>query len=224
MRVRVLAFATARDALGTDALEIDLPEGATVGDLREELVLDHPELEEIWSRLAVAVDGEMASSETPLGSGREVALLPPVSGGEPRGWLTEDPVDPSAVAARVRGPDRGAVILFLGTVRDHSRSRRVRGIIYSAYRTMAGKRLERIVSEVEAETPGLAAAVAHRLGELGVGETSVVIATASPHREAAYEANRRILERLKREVPIWKRERYSDGSSVWREEEALSPP
>ncbi|MDX1631735.1 MAG: molybdenum cofactor biosynthesis protein MoaE [Thermoanaerobaculia bacterium] len=222
MRVRVLAFATARDTLGTEALEVDLPEGATVSALREELVRDFPGLEGIWPRLAVAVDGEMASPERVLTDTSEVALLPPVSGGAPKGWITEDPLDPGTVADRVRGPGRGAVVLFLGAVRDSSLGRRVRGILYSSYREMAGARLDRIVTEIEAETAGLTAAVAHRVGVLEVGETSVVIATASPHREEAYRANRRILERLKREVPIWKRERYADGSEVWREEESLA--
>jgi len=221
MQVRVLAFATARDALGAGERTVELPEGGTVAELRSALVRDHPDVEALWPRLAVAVDGALASSETPLRDGAEVALLPPVSGGSPRAWLTDEPVEPIAVADRVSAGGRGAVVLFLGTARDGSGDRVVEGLEYSAYRPMAEARLERIAVELEAATPGLAVAIAHRLGRLGVGEISVVIATASPHREEAYRANRQALERLKREVPIWKRERYAGGEVAWREEERL---
>ena len=107
-------------------------------------------------------------------------------------------------------------------MRDFDDGRQVEGITYTAYETMALATLETIVAELESEASGAArVAIAHRLGSLEVGEASVVIATASPHRDAAYRANREALERLKRRVPIWKREQFGDGSSCWREEETL---
>lgn len=236
MRVRLLAFASAADALGRGELEVELPAGSRVADLRARLEREHPALAPLWARLAVAVDGELAAPDAELPAGAEVALLPPVSGGSGGSrvsggtadtaesiLLTESPLSPAAAVAAVAGPGRGAVVLFLGSVRDQHRGRQVEGIRYSAYLPMAERALARIAAELEAAQPELRVAIHHRLGSLAVGEPSVAIATASPHREAAYHANREALERLKRETPIWKRERYADGSSAWREEEPLAP-
>ncbi len=221
MKVRVIAFATASDVLGTEALELTLPEAAGLAELRRALVDRHPNLETLWDRLAVAVDGELTRDDRRLSDGCEVALLPPVSGGAPRASLTDEPIDVAALQRAVAGAARGAVLLFLGTVRDRHRGRPVSRLTYSAYRPMAEQILERIANELEAGAEGLTVNIVHRLGEVPVGEASVVIATASPHRAAAYEASREALERLKREVPIWKREHYADGEAVWREEEPL---
>ena len=227
MKIQLLAFASATDALGTDTLELTLPEGTTVGALEAHLCSEHPPLRGLWPRLAVAVNGEVAARHAMLEEGDEVALLPPVSGGgdlqeKTLPWITEAPIDPAAVTAAVESPGCGAVVLFLGTVRDHHAGRPVSGIVYSAYRTMAEERLKRIARELETDQQGLKVAIVHRLGEMTVGEASVAIAAASPHRAAAYEASRTALERLKAEVPIWKREHYADGEVVWREEEALT--
>lgn len=139
-----------------------------------------------------------------------------------RAALVDRAIDPAAVEALVRSPSHGAVLVFLGMVRNHHAGRSVERLTYSAYRPMALKNLQRIVDELESVPDPTRVAIVHRLGDVEVGEPSVVIATASPHRAAAYEANRQALERLKREVPIWKREHYDDGDSVWREEEPLA--
>lgn len=224
MKVRVVAFATASDILGREALEITLPDGGRVSDLRRQLAALHPSIEPIWERLAVAVDGELVREDRTLADGAEVALLPPVSGGSPRlASLVDGPIDPASVERSVADPACGAVLLFLGTVRDHHDGRSVARLDYSAYRPMAEEVLARIVRELEAGGKRLRMAIVHRLGVVPVGEASVVIAAASPHRAEAYEASRLALERLKREVPIWKRESYADGDCVWREEEPLVP-
>jgi len=237
MRVRLLAFATASDALGTGELELELPEPARVADLRAWLDARYPALAPLWPRLAVAVNGSIARSDDPLEDGAEVALLPPVSGGSgeavdgvaarPRVELIDAPIDPQDVIARVASSACGAVLLFLGTVRDHSRRRdeaaaAVLKLTYTAYRPMACQALERIAADLERATDGLRVAIVHRLGEIPVGEPSVAIATAARHRAAAYDASRQALERLKSEVPIWKLEHYSDGITAWREEEPLT--
>ncbi len=223
MRVRILAFATAATELGAAETTIELAEGATTETLRRELLARHPGLGELWPRLAIAVDGELAAAETALADGAEVALLPPVSGGErARAQLVDEPIDVEALRTATGHPGCGAVTLFVGSARDNHRGRAVAGLAYSAYRRMALTSLETIARELEAEAPGLRLGIVHRLGEVPVGEASVVIAAASPHREAAFSAARAALERLKRETPIWKRESYADGSSAWREEEPLT--
>lgn len=273
MRIRVLAFASAGDALGAAEIDLDLPAGASVGDLRAWLDQRHPALAPLWPRLAVAVNGAIAAAADPLPDGAEVALLPPVSGGAPAApppaapaasavttaaspaphvALVEGPIDPQEVMARVASTGRGAVLLFLGTVRDRAKPspapapsgdampaggatpasgaapRAVLDLTYSAYRPMALAALARIAGDLEhaagAGGEGLRVAIVHRLGRVALGEASVAIAVAAPHRAAAYEASRLALERLKSEVPIWKRERYADGEAVWREEEPLTPP
>lgn len=231
MKIRLLAFASAGDALGASEMDLEMPDGSRVVDLRARLDREHPKISPLWPRLAVAVDGRVVAPDAPLVDGAEVALLPPVSGGsganghgEPlRAGLVDGPIDVDRVAASVAGPSRGAVVLFLGTVRDHHAGKSVGRLTYSAYRSMALDGLRRIVDELEAGAPGLRAAIVHRLGDVPVGEASVAIAVASPHRAAAYEASRTALERLKTEIPIWKREHYTDGPSVWREEEPLAP-
>lgn len=222
MKVRLLAFASARDALGCNEMDMELPEGARVGELRARLERDYPALIPLWPRLAIAVDGRIASPDEPLAHGTEIALLPPVSGGSGRAALVEGPLEVEQIVQSVEDPGCGAVVVFLGTVRNHHAGRRVEKLTYSAYRRMAEDTLSRIVADLEASSPGLRAAIVHRLGEVPVGEPSVVIAVASAHRAAAYDASRTALERLKSEVPIWKREHYAEGDAAWREEEPLS--
>ncbi|HSS48566.1 MAG TPA: molybdenum cofactor biosynthesis protein MoaE [Thermoanaerobaculia bacterium] len=227
MKIHLLAFASAGDALGASEMEIEMPEGSRVADLRARLDREHPGIVPLWPRLAVAVDGRVVSPEEPLRDGAEVALLPPVSGGSGAptlagmAELVDGPIDSGLAVAAVSGPDRGAVVIFLGTVRDHHAGRPVAKLTYTAYRPMALEGLRRIVTGLEASASGLRAAIVHRLGEVPVGEASVVIAVSSPHRAAAYEASRTALERLKAEIPIWKREHYADGEAAWREEEPL---
>lgn len=224
MKIRLLAFASAGDALGATEMDLELAEGSRVADLRSRLDREHPKIIPFWPRLAVAVNGRIVSPEEPLRDGAEVALLPPVSGGtdEPRAALVDGPIDTGRAVAAVSGPGRGAVVVFLGTVRNQHAGRTVEKLTYSAYRAMALEGLRRIVADLEAGHQDLRAAIVHRLGEVPVGEPSVVIAVASPHRAAAYEASRTALERLKAEIPIWKREHYADGGEAWREEEPLT--
>src|SRR5688500_2134602 len=210
-----------RGRVGGAGRQRELPEGAPVRGLRARLAADHPALTELWARTAVAVNGELAAGDAAIPDGAEVALLPPVSGGRaPAVALVEEPLDPATVAAAVSGPDCGAVVLFVGTVRDHHHARAVERLTYTAYRAMAERRLGVIAEELQ-DAHAARLAIAHRLGDLVPGEASVVIAAAAPHREAAYRASRDCLERLKREVPIWKREHYDDGTARWREEEPL---
>lgn len=124
-------------------------------------------------------------------------------------------IDIAALLERVAGVGNGATVLFLGTVRDVNEGRAVTGIEYSAYRSMAERELAAIVEEATARMSSNAIAVEHRLGELRVGECSVAVAAAHPHRDRAFDGARYVVEELKRRVPIWKREHYADGSREW---------
>lgn len=129
--------------------------------------------------------------------------------------LTSDPIDVGLLVAAVSASDRGAVAVFLGIVRNSNEGRAVTGIDYSAYDAMAVAEMNRIVEEAAARYSGVAIELAHRVGTLGVGEISVAIITSHAHRAPAIDANRYVIEELKRRVPIWKREHYIDGTSEW---------
>ena len=133
----------------------------------------------------------------------------------PLASLVRAPIDPMAVIRDVSNPRNGAVLLFLGAVRQVNDGRGVTGIDYAAYEAMAQRELDAIVVEASErfETPDVA--VQHRLGELGVEDVSVAIAVGHPHRDAAYAVSRFVIEELKRRVPIWKREHYADGAREW---------
>ncbi len=131
--------------------------------------------------------------------------------------VSRGPIDAAELLQRVRSDADGAVLLFAGVVRDHHEGRSVEALAYEAYEEMAVAKMEMICQEVSTRFEVGELAVAHRVGDLEIGEISVVIAVAAPHRDAAYKASREIIERIKTEVPIWKRERYSDGGEVWRD-------
>ena len=126
-------------------------------------------------------------------------------------YLTEQPIDPKTVIARVLRRSDGAYVLFEGVVRDHHDGKAVESIFYDAYRPMAEKEIDKIVREVEAQFAGVAVAVVHRLGHLVVGDSSIAIVAASPHRGEAFAAARMMIDRIKETVPIWKKERGPDG-------------
>lgn len=129
--------------------------------------------------------------------------------------LTSQTIDVSELTRQVSAEGRGAISLFLGTVRNTNDGRAVNGIDYSAYDAMAVAEMERIAAEAAVRFPGVAIALEHRIGTLRVGDVSVAIACGHAHRAPALDANRFVIEELKRRVPIWKREHYVDGSSAW---------
>lgn len=142
----------------------------------------------------------------------------------PRVAVTADPLDAAALAAAAsdRNGHDGAVLTFVGTVRDRSQGRRVRFLAYEAYEPLALRALERIVSEVDETWPTATMLIHHRIGRLELGEASIVIAVATPHRADAFAACRYAIERVKQIVPIWKREHFDDGD-VWVEGQAVHP-
>lgn len=138
--------------------------------------------------------------------------------------LTTDPIDVAELTRAVAAGDRGAISIFLGTVRDSSEGRAVDGIDYSAYDTMAVAEMNRILAEATERFPNVAIVLEHRTGTLRVGDVSVAIVCAHAHRGPALDANRYVIEQLKRRVPIWKREHYLDGTSEWVGSSGLHVP
>jgi molybdopterin synthase catalytic subunit len=136
--------------------------------------------------------------------------------------IVHAPIDPSAVLRGVGDDEDGAVVLFLGTVRDHNEGRPVRGLRYEAYEAMAQAVLEAIAREAGERAGTDRVVVLHRVGELAVGEYSVAIAVAAPHRSDAYDASRYIIEEIKKRLPVWKHEHYADGAARWLD--GAAPP
>ncbi len=126
-------------------------------------------------------------------------------------YLTDDPIDAAALVRRVIRPSDGAYVLFEGVVRNSNEGKQVESIFYDAYRPMAEKEIGKIVDEVQRQYPDVAIGIAHRLGNLAVGESSIAIACSSPHRGESFAACRMLIDRIKQTVPIWKKERGPDG-------------
>jgi molybdopterin synthase catalytic subunit len=136
-------------------------------------------------------------------------------------FLTEQPIDAGALIARVASPERGGIACFFGAVRNHHVGRAVARLDYSAYGAMAEAECARIVAEAAARWP-VAVALQHRVGRLEIGDTAVGVAAAGAHRDEAFAACRYVIEEVKRRVPIWKRERYADGTEEWVDPTAVA--
>lgn len=215
MRIQVLYFAAARERAGVAEEMIELALDATIAEAVATLTTRHPALGPLMPYVRVAVDEVFAHDHgVVLREGAVLALIPPVSGGAPLVALTKAPLDVRAVEALVMGPDRGGVVTFTGRVRDHTGEHGVVRLEYEAYASMAERALCAIVDAVSAEYDGARVAVHHRLGVLEVGEAAVVVAVSAAHRGPAFAACAEVIERLKADVPIFKKEVRTDGS-VW---------
>lgn len=129
--------------------------------------------------------------------------------------LTHSPIDPSAILAQVVSNDAGAVVLFLGTTREFTKGRQTASLDYECYPQMAEAKLAELEAQAREKWPLVHVAIVHRLGRLGLGEASIAIAVSSPHRQAAFEAGKWLIDTIKEDVPIWKQENWSDGTSEW---------
>jgi len=212
MKVRIKAFAGARDALGQRELVRDVPAGTTAGELLDQLARERPALQGLRAALRVAVNREYVEGDTRLAEDDEVALIPPVSGGRDLYEITEAPLALDPLVRAVAGTTSGAVASFLGIVRGTSRGRQVRWLEYDAYPEMATATMRSIGDDLRRRWPLDAVAMVHRTGRLGIGEASVAIVVAAPHRREALQACAEALERLKATVPVWKKEVWTDGS------------
>jgi molybdopterin synthase catalytic subunit len=217
MKVRVVLFAKPRELVGQPQVDLALPAGATPADAWGQLSQRY-DLGPLPRSFRCAVNSEYAAWDDKLNDGDELAVIPPVSGGaigERRDIvaLGTEPLDAAAIAERIRSDGDGALVVFDGVVRLQSRGKEVRALAYEAYGSMAQRQMERLAHEVRAKWPVSDVALVHRVGTLQVGETSVVIAVAAPHRGEAFDACEWLIDELKRTVPIWKKEIYTDGEA-----------
>jgi molybdopterin synthase catalytic subunit len=218
MQVRVLLFGILKDLTRRSSEAISLPDHATAADVLRHYEQSLAAQNGLMSSVAISVNQEYAAADTQLHAGDEVALLPPVSGGTaadaPLVKLVRERIVPHDIVPVLERPEDGAIVIFDGIVRNHSRGRRTLYLEYESYEDMALKQLEELATRAKEQFAIRHLAIVHRLGRIEIGESSVLISVFSAHRAAAFDACRWVIDTLKRTVPIWKKEFFEDGA-VW---------
>jgi molybdopterin synthase catalytic subunit len=225
VQIRVLFFGLLKDICGGAEDCLELPSGSTAGAVFDHYAAAFPKLRQMASSIVLARNHEFASIGEPLFEGDEVALLPPVSGGslleisDPEGHffaLTRAPIDPQVIETRLLQGCDGASVTFLGVVRNNTSGRRTLRLEYECYEPMAIRKMAEIGREIASQCAISRIAMVHRLGTMEIGEASVAVVVTAPHRKPAFEASLEGINRLKRLVPVWKKEFFEDGE-VWVE-------
>jgi len=220
IRITALLFGQAREWAGASDLDIELEAPSTVERAFAKLKSLHPKLAEMEGSLLFAVNEEYASLSHPLSDGDRLAILPPVSGGEAEGHdlfeITREPIDIAGLRARLLEGDSGAVVVFDGVARNNTNGRATIYLEYEGYEPMAIRTMRQIGREIHERWTINRIGIIHRLGRIEVTESSVVIVVTSAHRKVAFEACHYAIDRLKKIVPIWKKEYFEDGA-VWIE-------
>ncbi|MDD9265955.1 molybdenum cofactor biosynthesis protein MoaE [Paenibacillus sp. GCM10023248] len=217
MNLHIQLFAGLVDLFGTSVLHISLEqETVTIEQLKQRIADDYPHAAQQLVSCFFAKNQAYAGDADAVTEQDELALIPPVSGGQPELYeITHEEIDAGQVAKKVNHPNHGASLLFIGTTREMTHGQRTVLLEYEAYIPMAVKTMAAIGQEIGERWPGTLCAITHRLGKVAIAEASVVIAVSSPHRPDCYEASRYAIERLKQIVPIWKKEIWEDGSE-WK--------
>ncbi|HID07265.1 MAG TPA: molybdopterin converting factor [Armatimonadetes bacterium] len=222
--MRILVFGPLRDYFDADAIDVPDEVAGTPNALLQYLTRVYPDVKNLLSHCRVARNGEYIQHDDELSPTDEVAIIPPVSGGADADadidvdespylcQITQGQIDIARLLQYVHVPTAGGMVLFIGAVRAHSHGRTVHALEYDAYIPMAERELTKIAADVCQRWDVTKVAIVHRIGQLKVGDVSIVIAVSAPHRVAAFEASRYIIERIKTDVPIWKREIYADGA------------
>jgi molybdopterin converting factor subunit 1 len=227
VRIRVLFFGVLRDITGQREDSLELPEGGRLGSVFEYYAGRFPRLRGMAASVVLALNQEFSTPSAPLTDGDEVAFLPPVSGGSGRYiqeildqdsgnffGLTREPIDGAAIGKSLLRGEDGAVVNFEGVTRNNTKGRATRFLEYECYEAMAIKTMAQIGREIAASHAIGRIAMVHRLGRLEIGEASVAVVVTAPHRKPAFEAALEGINRLKRLVPVWKKEYFEDGE-VW---------
>ena len=216
VKIRVLFFGAARDVVDQNPMELSLEAPATVSSAFQKLVEKFAQLERFGRSLLFAVNQEYATPDTLLNENDELAIFPPVSGGDSHDFfeLTTEPIDVGEVSRRVVLPECGATVTLDGYAREWTKGKRTLYLVYEAYDQMALTEMQRLGVEAHKQFEIAHLGIVHRTGRLEIGETSVVIAASAPHRQAAFQACEWAIKELKRTVPIWKKEVFENGE-VW---------
>lgn len=220
-----------RDIVGQAEEQIEVEEGSCVGCIFERYARQFPRLSDLKASIVLARNQQFSDRSAKLGEGDEIAFLPPVSGGSGRytheisdaepGYffaLTRDPIDTAGLGRQLLRGEDGALVNFEGVVRNNTRGRPTQFLDYECYEAMAVKMMAEIGREIARAHPIGRIAMVHRLGRMQIGDTSVAVIVTAPHRKPAFEAALEGINRLKRLVPIWKKEHFVDGE-VWVEGE-----
>lgn len=230
MRIKVLFFGVLKDAVGRGEDTLELTDGDGVDTVFEHYAARFPRLRELSPSIVPARNQRFCDLSERIAEGDEIAFLPPVSGGagvftheicDESGHffaLTRDPIDASALARRLLGGEDGAAVQFEGVVRNNTKGRATLCLDYECYETMAIRVMAQLGREIASMFPISRIGMIHRLGRLQIGETSVAVVATAPHRRPAFDAALEGINRLKRLVPIWKKEHFADGE-VWVEGE-----
>ncbi len=228
MNVNVVFFASLVDIVGSRQLNLDIGDGARVGDVLDQLESSYPRFKAYRSVLLTALNEDYVESSRTLAEGDELAVFPPVSGGQVQAndltislpnhfyQITREAIDSQKIARELLRGDDGAICVFEGVVRNNSKGKATRYLIYEAYESMALKKLREIGESVRQVWEIDSIAIVHRLGRMEIGETSVAVIVTSAHRRPAFDSCHYAIDRLKKIVPIWKKEFFEDGE-VWVE-------
>ena len=227
VRVKVLFFGMLRDIVGRGEDQIEVADGACLESVFTRYARQFPRLTDLESSVVLACNQEFCNRSAPIREGDEIAFLPPVSGGSGRYThdihatetgrvfaLTRKTIDTPAIARQLLRGEDGALVDFEGVVRNNTKGRATKLLEYECYEPMAVKTMAGIGREILGAFAIGRIAMVHRLGRLEIGEASVAIVVTAPHRKPAFEAALEGINRLKRMVPIWKKEHFADGE-VW---------
>jgi len=218
MRVEVHYYAAARELAGCQSSTFDFePQSVPQSDLRAAVVDRFPSLAAFLERMRLAINGDFVDASHAVQDGDRIDILPPVAGGSPivLSEMSAEKISLDEVRKAVEHPAAGGVCVFHGVVRDHSDGRAVARLDYEAHESLAKKEMTRVLEGVAAEHPGVRIAAVHRIGQLDIGDVAVCVAVSAAHRDDAFHACRKAIDRIKETVPVWKKEWGPDGRAHW---------
>lgn len=216
-RIQIRFFGPARELAGADELSLDVEDNTTVGQIAGVIAENYPELGRAVG-VRLAVNREYVALDRVLHDRDEVAVIPPVSGGAglDRVSLTTEPIDVTALTQEMQSHEAGAVATFVGTVRAETQGEcELTALDYAAYDDMAVEQMKLIRRRAGEKFAIIDAAVVHRTGHVPLGEASIAVVVVAAHREGAFDALRYIVDAVKTDAPIWKKDCWSDGTESW---------
>jgi len=218
MKVRVHYYAAARELAGCEAATFEFPVAAVEQvDFRRAVAERYPSIGALLERMRLAVNGDFVDDSQQIYDGDRVDLLPPVAGGAPIVLcrISESEVSLDEVRGAVAHSGAGGICIFTGVVRDNAEGKNVARLDYEAHESLALKEMQRVLEGVVAEHSGVRLAAVHRVGELAIGDVAVCVAASAPHRDEAFTACRKAIDRIKETVPLWKKEWGPSGEAHW---------